>query len=101
MTPRDYSAWLAARSIGEAATRSGKADAAVIGAFVRSPAFDVAGFKGQKLTFRSWDGQMRQPILLTGARSLVSVSPQEGFLHEHSELDTLGADQPETSCAMK
>jgi ABC transporter substrate binding protein (PQQ-dependent alcohol dehydrogenase system) len=101
MTPRDYAAWLAARSIAEAATRSGKTDAADIGTFIRSPGFDVAGFKGQKLTFRSWDGQMRQPILLTGARSLVSVSPQEGFLHEHSELDTLGIDQPETACVMK
>src|SRR5262249_20835270 len=72
MTPRDYAAWLATRSIAEAATRSNKTDPAAIGAFIRSPAFDVAGFKGQKLTFRSWDGQMRQPILLTGARSLVS-----------------------------
>ncbi|MFO1057275.1 MAG: branched-chain amino acid ABC transporter substrate-binding protein [Dongiaceae bacterium] len=53
MTPRDYAAWLAARSIAEAATRSGKADAETIGAFVRSAAFDVAGFKGQRLTFRN------------------------------------------------
>ncbi|HVR65535.1 MAG TPA: branched-chain amino acid ABC transporter substrate-binding protein, partial [Verrucomicrobiae bacterium] len=62
------------------------------------PEFGVAGFKGQKLTFRDWDGQLRQPILLATTRVLVSVSPQEGFLHEFSELDTLGYDRPDTTC---
>jgi hypothetical protein len=28
----------------------------------------------------------------------VSVSPQPGYLHQFSELDTLGIDQPETAC---
>jgi hypothetical protein len=26
------------------------------------------------------------------------VSPQQGFLHQFSELDTLGIDRPETAC---
>jgi hypothetical protein len=29
------------------------------------------------------------------------VSPQEGFLHQVSELDTLGVDRPETKCKLK
>jgi len=29
------------------------------------------------------------------------VSPQEGFLHQFSELDTLGIDRPETKCRLK
>jgi ABC transporter substrate binding protein (PQQ-dependent alcohol dehydrogenase system) len=61
---------------------------------------DLAAFKGVKLSFRPWDGQLRQPILLADADSLVSVSPQPGFLHQFSELDTLGIDRPETKCAM-
>ena len=36
--------------------------------------------------------------LLADARALVSVSPQPGFLHQRSELDTLGIDEPETPC---
>jgi ABC transporter substrate binding protein (PQQ-dependent alcohol dehydrogenase system) len=68
---------------------------------MRGPDFNVAGFKGQKLTFRDWDGQLRQPILLAGPRTIVSVSPQEGFLHEFSELDTLGVDRSETACKLK
>ena len=101
MTERDYAAWLAARSVSEATTRLGKADYADVNAYIRGPEFGVAGFKGQKLTFRDWDGQLRQPILLTSARTLVSVSPQEGFLHEFSELDTLGYDRPDSACKLQ
>jgi len=32
------------------------------------------------------------------ARSLVAVAPIEGFLHPKTELDTLGYDQPESTC---
>ncbi len=100
MTERDYAAWLAVRSISEATTRTNKTDYASVNAYIRSADFGVAGFKGQKLTFRNWDGQLRQPVLLAGPRTLVSVSPQEGFLHEFSELDTLGFDRPETACKL-
>ncbi len=98
MTENDYGAWLAVRAIGEAATRGATTDPDAIAKFMRGADFDVAGFKGTKLTFRDWDGQLRQPVLLADARSLVSVSPQPGFLHEFSELDTLGVDRPETKC---
>lgn len=94
----DYQAWLALRVIGEAVTRSGKADAATIRSFLLSKDFEIAAFKGQKLTFRAWNGQLRQPILLGDGRITVSVSPQEGYLHQHSPLDTLGIDAPETAC---
>ena len=100
MTTRDYGAWLAVRAFGEAATRSNSADPATVGAYVRSDAFQLAGFKGVELSFRSWDGQLRQPVLLADDRSVVSVSPQRGFLHQSSTLDTLGSDQPETQCHM-
>jgi len=101
MTERDYAAWAAARAIGEAATRTSSTDPTKIIAYMRGDAFDLAAFKGTKLTFRPWDNQLRQPILLADARSLVSVSPQPGFLHEFSELDTLGIDRPETKCRLK
>ena len=100
MTDRDYAAWMAVRAIGEAATRSNSTDPSTIVAFLRSNRFELAAFKGTRLSFRSWDGQLRQPVLLADARSLVSVSPQPGFLHQFSELDTLGIDKPETKCRM-
>jgi ABC transporter substrate binding protein (PQQ-dependent alcohol dehydrogenase system) len=100
MTDRDYAAWMAVRAIGEAAARSNSTDPSAIVAFLRSDRFELAAFKGARLSFRSWDGQLRQPVLLADARSLVSVSPQPGFLHQFSELDTLGIDKPETKCRM-
>ena len=100
MTERDFGAWMAVRAVGEAASRGNTGDPAAIGAFLRSPKFELAAFKGSRLTFRPWDGQLRQPVLLTDAHSLVSVSPQPGYLHQFSELDTLGIDQPETTCKL-
>ncbi|CAO3410355.1 hypothetical protein [Azospirillum largimobile] len=98
MLPRDYAAWLAVRSVGEAATRTGATGFDDLAAYLRSPDFELAGFKGEALSFRKWDGQMRQPILIAGPRMLVSVSPQEGFLHPVTPLDTLGDDAPESKC---
>jgi ABC transporter substrate binding protein (PQQ-dependent alcohol dehydrogenase system) len=100
MTDHDYAAWMAVRAIGEAAARTKSTDPTTIVAFMRSDRFELAAFKGARLSFRSWDGQLRQPVLLASARSLVSVSPQPGFLHQFSELDTLGIDKPETKCRM-
>jgi ABC transporter substrate binding protein (PQQ-dependent alcohol dehydrogenase system) len=100
MTPLDMQAWTACRMIGEAASRSGSLDPAKIMQTMRSPDFGIAAYKGQKLTLRDWDLQLRQPILLDDGRSVVSVSPQAGFLHQVTELDTLGFDRPETRCKL-
>ncbi len=101
MLPLDYQAWVAVRAIGEGVTRTGSGDFAPVAAYIRSDKFDLAAFKGQKVTFRSWDGQLRQPILIAGPDLPVSMSPQEGFLHEHAEVDTLGIDEPETKCKLQ
>ncbi len=98
MRALDYDVWVAVRSIGEAATRARSAIGADIIAYLRSAEFELAAFKGRKLTYRAWDGQLRQPILIATAKLPVTVSPQPGFLHQFSELDTLGVDKPETGC---
>ena len=98
MTARDYANWLALRALGEAATRAASADVPVLRAALLAPDFGVAGFKGAALSFRSWDRQMRQPVLVTTVRSLVSVAPEDGFLHRVTPLDTLGDDEPEGRC---
>lgn len=101
MTALDMQAWTAARMIGEAASRTNSSDPKKLFAFIKSPDFSVAAFKGQRLTIRDWNLQLRQPILLVDGRMVVSVSPQEGFLHQVSELDTLGVDRPETKCKLQ
>lgn len=96
--PEDYQVWMALRAVGEAATRTRGGDWPAMHDFILSPAFDLAAFKGQKLSFRDWDGQLRQPVLLTAGKVVASVSPQAEFLHQVSQLDTLGIDRPETEC---
>jgi ABC transporter substrate binding protein (PQQ-dependent alcohol dehydrogenase system) len=101
MNARDNNAWVAMRMIGEAAARTGSSDPKILRDYLTGPEFAIAAFKGQKQTLRHWNQQLRQPILLGDGRMIVSVSPQEGFLHQTSELDTLGFDQPETKCKLQ
>lgn len=96
--PADFQVWTALRVIGEAATRTSGGDFDALRDYILSDSFDLAAFKGQKLTFRDWDGQLRQPILLAADKVVASVSPQEEFLHQSSQLDSLGIDRPETEC---
>lgn len=100
MTALDMQAWTAVRVIGEATSRTNSGDPKTVFSFIKGPDFSVAAFKGQALTLRDWNLQLRQPILLVDGRMVVSVSPQEGFLHQVSELDTLGVDRPETKCKL-
>lgn len=100
MRVEDYQVWLALRAVGEAASRADDTSFAAMRDYILSDKFELAAFKGQKLTFRSWNRQLRQPILLSDRKLVVSVSPQEGFLHRSSQLDTLGYDKPEVRCSI-
>lgn len=102
MSPLDYQVWLAVRMVGEAAVRNqSMAFDPIASRIIGEKEFSIAAFKGQKLTVRSWNNQVRQPILLASARSLVSVSPQPGFLDQHSHLDTLGISRQQSKCHFK
>jgi ABC transporter substrate binding protein (PQQ-dependent alcohol dehydrogenase system) len=99
MRPIDYAAWIAVRAIGEAVTQTKSNDPAVLRAYILSEDFELAGYKGRKLSFRPWNGQLRQPIPLSHPRAVVSQAPLEGFLHQSNEMDTLGIDRAESLCA--
>jgi ABC transporter substrate binding protein (PQQ-dependent alcohol dehydrogenase system) len=101
MLPLDYQAWVAVRAVGESASRVSPKDFAAMSAHLRGDELELAAFKGQKVTFRKWDGQLRQPIIIADAELPVSMSPQQGFLHEHAEVDTLGIDAPESKCKLQ
>jgi ABC transporter substrate binding protein (PQQ-dependent alcohol dehydrogenase system) len=98
MEEQDYAAYLAVRAIGEATTRTKSNELKPVKDYLLSEQFALQGYKGNPLSFRSWNGQLRQPILLAAPRSLVAVAPIEGFLHPKTELDTLGYDQSESTC---
>ncbi|MDB5559215.1 MAG: hypothetical protein JWQ36_2149, partial [Enterovirga sp.] len=100
MRPLDYQVWAGFRAVAEAATQTKSADPQVVAAFLKSPDFNLPGYKGVGLSFRPWDQQMRQPILIVQPKALVTVAPEKGFLHQRTPLDSLGLDQPESPCKL-
>jgi ABC transporter substrate binding protein (PQQ-dependent alcohol dehydrogenase system) len=96
MTAHDWAAWMAGKTLTAAAIASPAGpNAAWAQALAKST---IDGSKGTGLSFRTWDGQLRQPMLLTDGQGVISQAPAEGVLHPHNVLDTLGADSPEKLC---
>ncbi|WP_306421686.1 ABC transporter substrate-binding protein [Methylobacterium dankookense] len=98
MRPLDYQVWASVRAVGDAATVQKGSDPAAIAPYLTDPAFSLPAYKGVSLTFRPWDHQLRQPLIVVQPKMLVSVAPEQGFLHQRTPLDTLGTDLPETTC---
>ncbi|SDS85443.1 ABC transporter substrate-binding protein [Pseudomonas oryzae] len=100
MNDRDFAAWIAVRSLASAANKLKSSDPAAIRQLALSDQLPLDGFKGRKLSFRAWNGQLRQPIPVVHPRALVTTSPQDGFLHPVTDLDSLGFDRPESRCRL-
>ncbi|MCG5481463.1 MAG: ABC transporter substrate-binding protein [Ensifer alkalisoli] len=98
MRPRDYAAWTALRAVGEAVTRTNSADPVKLRTYMLSDAFALDGFKGRSLSYRDWNGQLRQPMPVVNARALVELAPLDGYLHQDNDMDTLGLDRAESAC---
>ena len=98
ITVRDYEGWLAANLLNMAVQQGNARTVDAIRKYITSDGLKLSGYKGEGMNFRSWDNQLRQPILLMDQLSLVSVSPQPGFLHAVYNTDTLGFDQPQSQC---
>lgn len=101
MNDRDYAGWVAVRAVAEAVTRTGSTDPATLYTYLLGEEFEIAAFKGRSLTFRHWNGQLRQPVPLVQPRAVVGQAPLTGFLHPRTELDTLGYDAPEVQCSFE
>lgn len=98
MNDRDFAAWIAVRSVAAAVGKLKSSDPAAIRQLALSGELPLDGFKGRKLSYRDWNGQLRQPIPVVQPRALVTTSPQDGFLHPLTDLDSLGFDRPESRC---
>lgn len=98
MDPVDWAGWMAVHAVTEAATQLKSADPEAVRRLLLSEKFEVGGFKGRALSFRAWNGQLRQPVFVLWPGAVVAAAPVEGFLHRRTELDTLGLDAPESAC---
>ncbi len=98
MTGQDWSAWIAVRSVVAALVEQPQASAVGHAQALRSGHIFVDGAKGPRLSFRAWDGQLRQPVFLAHGDGVVGLAPLDGVLHPTDVLDTLGIDQRESTC---
>lgn len=97
-TGYDWAAWMAYKAVVEATLRVGSTDFEAVSAYLRGQDIVLDGFKGNRLSFRPWSNQLRQPILLGTHNWVIDRAPIQGFLHASNNLDTLGYDQRETLC---
>jgi ABC-type branched-subunit amino acid transport system substrate-binding protein len=97
-----WAAWAALKLIGEGAVRGGASDGPALINFLESaPPFD--GHKGDALTFRKWDHQLRQPLYVIGPRKReASGAPSDPFTviadTGTANLDALGTPMAESRC---
>lgn len=98
MQSGDWAAWAAVKAIVEAAARTRSPDAKAVTDYLRGASFTLDAYKGTPASFRPWNNQLRQPILLHTHNAVVARAPIEGFLHPTDALDTLGFDAPESGC---
>jgi ABC transporter substrate binding protein (PQQ-dependent alcohol dehydrogenase system) len=96
MTAHDWASWLAGRALVAAAVAAPNGPLPALHKALAEA--DLDGSKGVNLSFRPWDGQLRQPLLLSDGQGVVGVAPADGVLHPKNVLDTLGAEAAEKLC---
>jgi len=98
MSDLDWSAWVAVKAVAEATTRGGARRPEELIRQLKSPNMTIEMSKGMTGSFRSWDHQLRQPIMIHTHNAVVEFAPLEGFLHQNSVLDTLGLSDRDVAC---
>ena len=98
MTAQDWAAWAAVKAVVGVLTTQPKATVTEQLQMLRKGEVFVDGFKGPRLSFRAWDGQLRQPLFLAHGDGVAATAPFEGVLHPTEVLDTLGIDEKESTC---
>ena len=99
MSEQDWANWMAAKSVMNAYVKNKERTPVNLANYLRSDRVRLDGSKGVAMSYRSWNGQLRMPLLLATADAVIAVTPMDGFLHRTNNLDTLGVDEPEASAA--
>lgn len=100
MADADWAAWAAYKLVVEAVARSGATDFEMVAGYLKGTDLRFDAYKGNPASFRRWNNQLRQPILLHTHNAVVARAPLDGFLHQRDVLDTLGIDEPESDCRL-
>jgi ABC transporter substrate binding protein (PQQ-dependent alcohol dehydrogenase system) len=100
MDGEDWAAWAAVKLVVQATLRTRSTDFKQQREFILSGT-GIDGYKGLAVSVRPWDRQLRQAVLLATPYAVTASAPVEGFLHRTNVLDTLGDDEPESSCRQR
>ena len=98
MGSADWAAWIAVKAVVEAVVRTENAPFARLVAYLGGEEITIDGFKGNRLYFRDWDRQLRQPLLIATHNAVIERAPLQGFLHQTNNMDTLGFDRRDSRC---
>ncbi|MEZ5477358.1 MAG: ABC transporter substrate-binding protein [Thiolinea sp.] len=98
MTGSDWAAWMAVKVVASAVQSTKSRDFNTLVQHLTAPDALFDNFKGTAGSFRPWNHQLRQPILLGTHNWVVDRAPLTGFLHQKNNLDTLGYDERESHC---
>ncbi len=101
MQSHDWAAWAAGKAVAAVLVDDAKAPVPQQLKKLRAGTVVIDGFKGPRLTFRAWDGQLRQPMFVSHVDGVVGLAPLEGVLHPKEVLDTLGVDEQESTCKQR
>ena len=101
MTSEDWAAWVAVRAVIEGVSRVQSVDPIKVAQYVRSDQLSLDLYKGVPGSFRPWNGQLRQPLLLATDNAVIERAPVDGFEHQFDTLDTLGIDRQQSQCSQE
>ena len=101
MTGPDWAAWVAVKAVVESVVRTKSADFKTVRAYLKGDKMTLDGYKGTPSSFRPWDNQLRQPVLLRTHNAVIERAPLKGFLHPTENMDTLGFDRGDKKCRLK
>jgi ABC-type branched-subunit amino acid transport system substrate-binding protein len=103
-----WAGWMAVKTLWEASLRARSTAPSALLAHLRAPSTQFDGHKGWPLSFRPWDGQLRQPLYLVAgegesARLVgeVPIRSAEADESSRAQLDRLAGDASSTTCTAR
>lgn len=107
MSGSDWAGWasikalVAALRLARPAERGDVPTPKALAAALSSPDLAIDLYKGVPGSFRPWNNQLRQPVLLHTHNAVVARAPLEEYLHQTNVLDTLGRDVAGSTCRFR
>ncbi|HET7231520.1 MAG TPA: ABC transporter substrate-binding protein [Longimicrobium sp.] len=102
MDSQGWVGWFAVKLLWESTLRARSAMPGALAAYLRSGAAQFDGHKGRALSFRPWDGQLRQPLYVTRASSPEVIEVPRATPGDEASssdvLDRLGTPRDRSEC---